>query len=260
MCRPDYFNVDYDINPWMTENIGAVDRDLAIQQWTALYVALKSAADVELIRPVPGLPDMVFTANAGYYNGFNNTVLLSKFSSDKRAGEEVHFFKWFTQHGYNVFQPNLPFEGEGDLLRNTYSQHWVGYGFRSDKNIHKAWPFSELPNFRKLELVDNRFYHLDTCLAPLGREGSVIWFPGAFSAKSQERIRKYASSKGSIEVTEEEALTFCCNAVIIDNKVFMPTCSSVADKLTQLGFAVKQFEMSEFLKSGGACKCLTMFI
>lgn len=260
MCRPDYFGVDYTINPWMDNNIGKVDVILAVIQWEKLYKALKQVVDVDLIAPVQGLPDMVFTANAGFYNKHTKTILLSKFRNDQRTGEELHFFKWFTDHGYNVFQGHESFEGEGDLLTDVYGQHWIGYGFRSNEAVKKSWPFNEIPNLKELELVDNRFYHLDTCFAPLRIEGGALWFPGAFSEKTQEKIRKHTSSKYSIEVTEEEALTFCCNAVILDRNVFMPQCESVARQLTELGFKVQEFEMSEFLKSGGACKCLTMYI
>lgn len=260
MCRPDYFGVDYSINPWMDDNIGKSNSALAIYQWEQLYNAINKVIDVELIEPVEGLPDMVFTANAGFYNRYTNTVLLSKFLNNQRKGEEVLFFRWFADHGYNVFQTQEVFEGEGDLLQDNYSQYWVGYGFRSSECIKKSWPFNEIPNLKKLELVDNRFYHLDTCFAPLRIDGGVLWYPSAFGEQSQEKIRKNISKKFSIEVTEEEALTFCCNAVVVDKTIFMPSCPSVADKLTFLGFKVNQFDLSEFIKSGGAAKCLTMFI
>ena len=260
MCRPDYFGVDYDINPWMSDNIGKVDTELAIQQWEKLYTALKTVVEVELIDPVQGLPDMVFTANAGFYDFIRKTVLLSKFRNDQRKGEEVHFFKWFTDRGYNVFQAKEQFEGEGDLLADCWGQHWIGYGFRSEEAIKKTWPFNDLYDLKKIELVDDRFYHLDTCFAPLRINGAVMWFPGAFSEKSQAKIRKHINKDLSIEVSEEEALTFCCNAVVIDKDIFIPNCYSVAKRLSKLGFTVHQFELSEFLKSGGAAKCLTMYL
>lgn len=260
MCRPDYFGVDYDINPWMGDNIGKVDTILAITQWEKLYKALKKVVSVELVTPVQGLPDMVFTANAGFYNSYTKTVMLSSFRNKQRKDEEIHFYSWFLNHGYNVFKGHYLFEGEGDLLKDVYSQHWIGYGFRSEETVKKSWPYNELPNLRKLQLVDDRFYHLDTCFAPLFRDNAVLWYPQAFSEKSQEKIRQHTKGKNSIEVSEEEALTFCCNAVVIDNNIFMPKCASVAEKLTQLGFKVHEFEMSEFLKSGGACKCLVMYI
>jgi len=260
MCPPMYFNVDYDINPWMSDNINQVDKDLAERQWKKLYNALREVADVYLIDPQPGLPDMVFTANAGFYKKKHNMVYISNFRNEQRKGEEVHFIEWFKENGYSIVYTHYPFEGEGDLLKGDMEQHWIGWGFRSDKRIHDEFPFTNIDNLKKLHLVDPRFYHLDTCFAPLMREKGVIWYPDAFSEESQKKIRKYTDKKFSVEVTEEEALTFACNAVIIKNHVFMPECNSVADKLTKLGYKVQQFEMSEFMKSGGACKCLVMKI
>ena len=90
--------------------------------------------------------------------------------------------------------------------------------------------------------------------------GGVLWYPGAFSPKSQDKIRKLTDPGLSIEVTESDALTFCCNSVVLNDKVFMPRCDSVSEQLEKLGYQVQQFVMSEFIKSGGACKCLVMFL
>lgn len=259
MCPPMYFDVNYDINPWMTENLHKVNKDLAEKQWKRLYSALREVADVYLIDPQSGLPDMVFTANAGFYKKRHNMVYMSNFRNDQRKGEEIHFMNWFKDHGYAIYYPNIHFEGEGDLLKGDMESHWIGHGFRSAKKLHDKFPFDEIVNLRKLHLVDSRFYHLDTCFAPL-KENGVLWYPEAFDEESQEKIRKFSTRRYSIEVTEEEALTFACNAVVIKNHVFMPECNSVADKLTNLGYKVQMFDMSEFMKSGGACKCLVMNI
>lgn len=259
MCPPMYFDVDYDINPWMTTNIHGIDKDKAEKQWRRLYNALREHADVYLVDPQPGLPDMVFTANAGFYKKRHNMVYMSNFRNDQRKGEEIHFINWFKEHGYNVYYPESHFEGEGDLLKGDLEQHWIGHGFRSSKKLYDKFPFDELNNLRRLHLIDPRFYHLDTCFAPL-KENGVLWYPDAFDKDSQDRIRKHSAGSFSIEVTEEEALTFACNAVIIKNRVFMPECDSVAEKLAKKGYKVQMFNMSEFMKSGGACKCLVMKI
>ena len=259
MCPPMYFDVDYDINPWMTENLNKVDREKAELQWRKLYNALREHADVFIIEPQPNLPDMVFTANAGFYKKRHNMIYVSNFRNDQRKSEEIHFIEWFKDHGYSVYYPEKNFEGEGDLLKGDLNQHWIGHGFRSAKKLYDEFPFTELNSLHRLHLIDPRFYHLDTCFAPL-KENGVLWFPGAFDEESQERIRKHTAGTYSIEVSEEEALTFACNAVIIKNRVFMPECDSVAQRLTAKGYKVQQFEMSEFMKSGGACKCLVMKI
>ena len=260
MCEPKFFDVSYDINPWMTNNNGKVDQELADHQWQELYDALGGVVNIKLIDPYQGLPDMVFTANAGFYKKRHNMVYVSKFRNKERSPEEEHFISWFIMNGYAVCQPSMYYEGEGDLLKGDDHIHWFGHGFRSDRRVKNTFPFSEFHNAKHLEMVDPRFYHLDTCFMPLRKEGGLLWYPNAFSEEAQEKIRKVSMRKFSIEVTEEEALSFCCNAVVIKNNVFMPKCQSVARKLEKLGFYVRQFDMSEFMKSGGACKCLVMFL
>lgn len=260
MCEPKFFDVSYDINPWMTDNYGKVDKELADQQWHELYDALSCVTNIKLISPHNGLPDMVFTANAGFYKKSHDIVYISKFRNKERTEEEDHFISWFILNGYGVCKPTITFEGEGDLLKGNDHIHWFGHGFRSDRRVKNTFPFNEFNNAKHLEMIDPRFYHLDTCFMPLRREGGVLWYPGAFSEDSQEKIRKNTDRKYSIEVTEEEALAFCCNSVVIKNNIFMPKCHSVAFRLEKLGFNVQQFDMSEFLKSGGACKCLVMFL
>ena len=259
MCPPMYYDVDYEINPWMGKNLHQVDKEKAEKQWRRLYNALREYSDVYLIDPQPGLPDMVFTANAGFYKKKHNMVYISNFRNSERKGEELHFISWFKDSGYNIHYLQEYFEGEGDLLKGDLEQHFIGYGFRSAKKLYDKFPFDEINNLHRLHLVDPRFYHLDTCFAPL-KENGVLWYPGAFDLESQAKIRKQTSGTYSIEVTEEEALTFACNAVIIKNRAFIPECDSVAHKLEKKGYKVQQFDMSEFMKSGGACKCLVMKI
>lgn len=256
MCPPDYFDVDYDINPWMTDNQHTVDKQKAKEQWQQLYNALTKVALVNLVDPQPDLPDMVFTANAGYYMEDHNLIFVANFRNKQRKGEEIHFVEWFRKNGFSIYYPNLPFEGEGDLLGDN-RDHYIAYGFRSTARLAQDFPFNRIRYLKEVDLVDPRFYHLDTCFMPLKNHGA-LWYPDAFGSHGKKIIRTSVEVENSIEVTEEEALTFCCNAVIVNDDVFMPKCESVAEKLTNLGYNVQQFEMSEFMKSGGACKCLVM--
>src|SRR5215467_12469432 len=100
MCRPDFFGVDYVINPWMEGNVGKAVRTEARVQWDTLYERLREVADVELITPVPDLPDMVFTANAGTV--LDQSVILSRFLYHERRREEPHFRKWFDRQGFEL--------------------------------------------------------------------------------------------------------------------------------------------------------------
>jgi len=256
MCPPEYFGVDYEINPWMKNQVGKVDIKKASVQWNNLYEALSKVAKVELIDPVSGLPDMVFTANAGLIEG--KKAFLTRFSQNERSEEEIYFREWFLKNKYYVIEQNYTyFEGEGDCLRDhQWPQLFLGNGFRSQQEYRDVLYSFEL-NTWILDLIDPRFYHLDTCFCPLPG-GEVLFFEKAFSDKSRELINGFFDV--FIGVTEKEALSFCCNSVIIGKNIFMPKCDSVAYKLESIGYNVQQFDMSEFQKSGGACKCLVLHL
>ena len=173
VCAPDHYQIAYEINPWMSVKRGA-DPTVARVQWTALMAMLEKncGATLEPIEPVAGLPDMVFTANAGIVAG--RTVVLSQFRYQERRPEETQFERWFEARGYKVkrLPPGLYFEGAGDLL-GTKDTWFGGYLQRSD--IHAFRYVGEFlgREILPLELVDPRFYHLDTCFCPLSG-GEVI--------------------------------------------------------------------------------------
>jgi N-dimethylarginine dimethylaminohydrolase len=257
MCQPNYYNVVYDINPWMTGNQNFVDKDLALQQWSILYAMIRSCASVRLIDPNKMCPDLVFTANAGFQ--FNNkNVILSKFKYEQRRLEEVIFRHWFESNGYNIHFVNESFEGQGDLLKDADGRLWLGTGFRSDQQV-----INELENIldcyiHKLNLVDHYWYHLDTCFCPLPN-GELLWYPGAFDNDSQDLIRSLFDT--TLDVCEEDARLFACNSVCLYNNVFTPVCSDlVSIMLAKFGYDHQMFDLSEFIKAGGAAKCLVMDI
>jgi N-dimethylarginine dimethylaminohydrolase len=253
MCYPEYFDVTYDINPWMTEQIGRVNRSNAINQWEKLYECLDRYASISLINPINDLPDLVFTANAGFVNKKN--IVLSRFSKPERSKEEHYFREWFAKFAATVSQPKLAYEGEGDHLCDYKHRHWLGSGFRTDAAVKDELEYFLNTDINVLELIDGRWYHLDTAFCPLPN-GQILWYPGAFSSISREIIRK--SFKYSVEVNEEDAMNFCCNAVVLDDNVFLPKNISVSKQLNALSYRCHEFDLSEFLKSGGAAKCLVL--
>ena len=133
MCEPRYFEVSYVINPWMAANIGRVNKSLASKQWNHLYNTLSQKASIKLVEPVAGLPDMVFTANAGLVNSMQE-VIISTFRHVERQGESQYFKKFFVDAGYQVKQlaANTVFEGAGDALFDADGELWLGSGLRSD--------------------------------------------------------------------------------------------------------------------------------
>ncbi len=258
VCPPDYFQIDYEINPWM-RRANAVDSTRAISQWHALMDVLSHdvGAGIEQMPPVKGLPDMVFTANAGVVVG--RRVLLSRFRHPERQREEVHFERWFREQGYEVLtlDKTLYFEGAGDLL--GFPDTWFG-GYRQRSDIRAFPKLGDI--FQReiipLELIDARFYHLDTCFCPLSG-GELLYFPSAFDSYGQAAIAQRIPDARRLVVPEEEALRFACNAVCLGKQIVIPAgCPRTAQLLEARGYRTYAVQLDEFMKSGGSAKCLTL--
>ncbi|GAX40647.1 hypothetical protein NIES4075_16130 [Tolypothrix sp. NIES-4075] len=259
MCAPDHYDVDYVINPWMEGNIHKSSRDRAVEQWQKLHLLLKEHAIVDLVAPQKGVPDMVFTANAGLVLG--DSVVLSRFLHKERQGEEPYFKQWFEENGYtvNVLPKDLPFEGAGDALLDREGRWlWAGYGFRSELDSHPylaKWLDIEVVSLR---LIDERFYHLDTCFCPLAN-GYLLYYPGAFDSYSNRMIEMRVVPEKRIAIEEADAVNFACNTVNVDHIVIMNKASdALKASLNDAGFQVIETPLTEFLKAGGAAKCLTL--
>lgn len=259
MCRPDYYGIDYEINPWMDRAVQP-DKEKAFVQWNNLVSILKEelGCNIKLLQPVAGLPDMVFTANAGYVEG--KRFIPSRFRFTERRGEEYHFREWFEEEGYEI--TDLPqsasfFEGFGDILP-LGDTLFAGYRYRSDIASHKA--LGEILGRRviSLELVNPSFYHLDTCFCPLP-SGELLFYPGAFDEYGLKVIRESLGEGRLIEVGGEEAGLFSCNAVTFGESIVINSGSpQLAKKLVERGYTVFETDLSEFIKSGGSAKCLTL--
>ena len=259
MCAPSLYAVDYVINPWMQGNVGASSQARAMQQWHQLHETLTRVAQVHLIQPVAGAPDMVFTANAGLAH--NGIVAVSSFYHRERQGEEPHFRHWFAEAGYRVV--NLPratpFEGEGDaLFSSDGSRLWIGHGTRTAQSSHHALSSLWDVETTSLRLIDPRFYHLDTCFAPLS-DGSILYYPAAFDASSRAAIESFYAPEQRVAVDEDDAMRFACNAVNIGRTLVLHQISAkLEETLRMRGFHPVQIPLDEFLKAGGAAKCLVM--
>jgi N-dimethylarginine dimethylaminohydrolase len=259
MCPPDHFEIAYVINPWMKGHFANTDDGLAHRQWHALHGVIAPHAKVLLQPPQRGLPDLVFTANAGLVLG--KKVIVSRFRGLERQGEEVHDRAWFAENGFEILDwpQDLPFEGAGDALFDRgQALLWVGHGFRT--HADGAALLERLLGRKTvaLNLIDPRFYHLDTCLCPLAG-GFLLYFPAAFDEKSRALIEALVPAAKRIAVSEDDALKFCCNAVDLDSHVMMNDASDeLQTHLRNAGFTPVIVPLSEFMKAGGAAKCLTL--
>ena len=260
LCAPDHFAVDYVINPWMAGHVHAADALRAAAQWRDLQALLATRADVALLPPAPGLPDLVFTANAGLVRG--NDFLPSRFRHAERRGEEPLCIDWFRRTGLRIrpLPEPLCFEGAGDALfdRGRPALLWLGHGHRSDAAVAPELERMLDVEVVPLRLVDARFYHLDTCFCPL-RDGRLLYYPPAFDDAAQVRIAARVPAHLRIAVGEADALAFACNAVDLDEAVVLNRASpDLRRALARLGYDTVETPLDEFLKSGGAAKCLTL--
>ncbi len=264
MCTPTFYDVDYVINPWMEGNVHAASKARACEQWKALHAELSTRANVQLVEPVLGSPDMVFTANAGLK--FDQRVALSRFQFAERQAEAALFHRWFDAAGYSVdvMPEGVSFEGEGDALwavdMGDKPILWAGHGFRTDLASHRLLEQWWNVEVRSLRLVDPRFYHLDTCFAPLPN-GDVMYFPAAFDEASRVVLEMHYPKSRRVIVSEEDATKFACNVVCLEDELVLNQISSgLRSDLEGRGFRVVETPLDEFLKAGGAAKCLVMTI
>ena len=259
MCPPTHFAVDYVINPWMEGNLHSTDPARAQSQWSTLHEVLSGLARIDLIAPGEDLPDMPFTANAGLVLG--DVFVPSRFHHAQRHGEEALFTEWFAQQGFAIrrLPVDMDFEGAGDaLLDRDASRLWLGHGHRSDAGVAQEIAAMFDLETIALRLSDPRFYHLDTCFCPLSG-GWLLYYPPAFDAEAVGAIASRIPESRRIAVSEQDALAFACNAVNIGTTVVVNRASSVLKAtLAKAGFEVIETPLDEFLKAGGAAKCLTL--
>jgi N-dimethylarginine dimethylaminohydrolase len=269
MCAPDHFGVAYKINPWMDPNSwGRSDRALAAAsraEWAAFHHALvELGAEISLVPPAPGVPDLVFTANAAVV--LDGVVLLARFRHPQRQREEAHFeaaFRSLQGRGLidavRMLPAGLVLEGAGDCVWDeTRNLFWIGFGPRSDAASQAVVEDVFGVPAIALELIDPRFYHMDTALCPLPG-GEVVFVPGAFTPRGQAVIRDRVAATQRIEIGAEDACQLAANAVCIGNTLVMSGCSErLRADLGERGYRVVTSPLQSFLRSGGAAFCLTL--
>lgn len=253
MCRPTYFAVEYAINPWM-DPARPVDPLLAAGQWETLRgVLLGLGHEVDLIDPLPGLPDMVFAANGATV--LDGRVLVAAFRHPQRAPESGAYEKWFRDRGYEVRCAERWNEGEGDHLA-VGGMLLAGHGFRTAASSHTETTDHLGRPVVGLTLVDPRFYHLDTALAVLDDEQIMYW-PGAFSPASRRRL--HALFPHALRVGEHDAVRFGLNAISDGRHVLLPApATTLAGRLAAEGYEPVALDVSELAKAGGGPKCCAL--
>ncbi|HLI21131.1 MAG TPA: arginine deiminase-related protein [Stellaceae bacterium] len=269
MCAPKHFEVSYSINPWMdpaewsraASSLGLAAR----REWKRLTQKLKSlGATLELVPPVKGLPDLVFTANAAVV--MDRVALVANFRYPERQPEAAHYERAFRDlwargalDAVRTMPEGVILEGAGDCVWDPARQmFWTGFGPRSDRDaarvVSETYGVEALP----LALVNPCFYHMDTALAPLPH-GEVMYVPSAFSADGLREIYARVSPEQRIPLSDEDAAVFCANAVKIGDDIVMSSCSAaLRRRLDDAGYRVHPSSLAAYHKSGGSAFCLTL--
>jgi N-dimethylarginine dimethylaminohydrolase len=253
MTPPRFFAVDYAINPWM-DTTNPVDAAVAVSQWQRLQdVYLQLGHSVELVAPVPGLPDMVYAANGGLI--IDGTALVARFKYPQRQQESAAYGAWLQSQGFDPVYAQYVNEGQGDLLP-VGDVILAGYGFRTELRAHSEIAGVFNRRVISLELVDPRFYHLDTALTVLD-DTTIAYYPPAFSYVSRAHLETLFPD--AIVVDSADAYAFGLNAVSDGRNVVLPAAAAgFAEQLSDAGFEPIGVDMPELLKGGGSVKCCTL--
>jgi N-dimethylarginine dimethylaminohydrolase len=269
MTDPAWFDVSYEINPWMRPGLWRADAEGQARAARTAFDALRAAliiagATVETIDGARGLPDMVFTANAAVV--LDGKVLVGRFKPAERQGEEARYLAAFNAlkarglvREVAQIAPGLHQEGAGDAIWDARRGHfWTGYGQRSDRAASDAIAAFFGRPVVPLELASPRFYHLDTCFCPLAG-GDILYYPPAFTPRALAEIRERVPASRLIEASDEAAAALCVNAVSIDDTVVMAKAPpSLRRSLEAHGYRALEVDLAPFILSGGAAFCLTL--
>ena len=258
MCAPEYFAVDYAINPWMHPE-EPVDVARAMRQWQGLRQVFTSLGHtVHTIPGEPGLPDMVFAANGATV--IDGKVLGARFRYPEREPEAAAYLRWLAEYGYGrgggeIREAVVVNEGEGDIVFAGRAV-LLGHGFRTNEEIApELTDLFGLPVV-SLRLVDPRFYHLDTALTVLSQDVAA-YYPAAFDDASRAALAGHFAEL--IEAKDEDAEVLGLNAISDGRHVVLPVqATGLAAQLTAAGFTPIGVDLSELLKAGGGPKCCTL--
>lgn len=259
MCAPEWYDVNYVINPWMAGNLHQSSRDTAFAQWKTLHHQLQQIADVRLLHARQGSPDMAFVGHAALVQ--HGVATISSFAYPQRQTEEAHLRRWFQEAGFLVWDTprETAFEGEGDSVFNATGDHlWAAHGSRTCRQSHRHLADAWHTQVTSLKLVDPRFFHLDLCFVPLS-EGELLYWPGAFDAASLAKIEAAYSEDKRFIISEVEAIQFACNLINVGKKIIMGAVETdLAQRLRNQGYDVTELNLSEFIRGGGSAKSLVL--
>ncbi len=261
MTEPNHFRVDYAINPFMHLE-DQPDPLRARAQWLAIGAAIESAGGaVEVIPQLPEAPDMVYAMNLGLplvRPDGGSHVVLSHMRYPQRRMETPAAEEWFVARDWTsqrigrdavgaYFEAGDAFAFGGELV--------VGYGPRTEELALKHLATELEVRVRGFRITHPGMYHMDLGFCPLDDTHAMVC-PAAYDDASAAALLELVPEP--LVLTETEAMTFCANSIVVGRTVVMPACPArVRTQLEAWGFEVVVVEVGEFLKGGGAIRCLT---
>jgi len=170
-----------------------------------------------------------------------------------RQKEQDVTLPWYTKRKTKMQSlPEDHFMEGGDVLLHN-KRIFVGHGYRTSKNTASFLEKSTGLKTYALELIDDAFYHLDTCFFPV--QDTAFYYPTAFPPASIKTLRE--AFPMLIPLTSSEAEHFASNSVELGEFVLCQPNPTFEQKLIDLGLTPLTLDMHEFNKSGGGIHCLS---
>ena len=260
MVQPDHFRVDYAINPYMDVS-DQPDPIRAREQWLALVDAIRAAgAEVDVLPQRPDAPDMVYAMNLGLVvnQPEGPRAVMSHMRYAERRMETLSAQPWFAEQGFATTYVGRDGIGAhleaGDVF--AFGDALVaGYGPRTEELGLKHLAADLDVRVRGLRITHPGMYHLDLAFCPLDETRAMVC-PAAFDEESAAAA--LALVPEPLVLSEEDALTFCANSIVVGRTVLMPACPDhVREQLEAWDFEVVLVDVSEFHKGGGSVRCMT---
>lgn len=254
------FTVDnkYPNNVLMNKN-DVYDKERAYKQFLNLYHEIAKESLVYILPSERDLQDLPYVANIGaYLPHLEDTILMSNFYSPPRRGEEEIGQNFFYSMNYNTQYCPYYFEGEADLKWIKDNVYASSHGIRTELSSHYWMENRFNMKVVSIKLSDERLYHLDCVLFPLG-EKTVV----ATSVLDPDDIKHLEEYTEIVDIPPNRVYNGWTNCVRIGQKIYH--ASHEYDKEIErfyynLGFETVSVELDEFDKSGADLSCLIMHL
>jgi N-dimethylarginine dimethylaminohydrolase len=254
MCRPDYFEIAYSINPWMDTH-HQPDALILEREYDALIEAHEATGrKIHFLDPVAGLPDMTYTANQALVRG--KKAVLGNLPP-QRAPETGHTRRWLEANGFEVVDCPYRFSGQGDAVPTGTGAVIKGREWRSDPRsddfVRDFLGYEVIP----IHTVSDRWYDDDLVVGAI-RPGLIAVCLDALDSDSQARL-KDRSDLELIPVSLKEAEHYALNLVSDGTTVMLAEGTpNLASELQRRGLQVVTRNISQLKLGGGGIRCTTL--